>query len=249
MEIKTDTKNMSIDEQYDKFINEFIATKNRLEPMNNVDDAIPIWNEFMQTYQEYIMGNDTANKKVLEFVNTSELVQGIYKKFSNVEESSTEPTEEVVDVDVDVAQEKVLEKTYTEEEYNIVKNQVATLTSDFDNYRKRVAKEKIQSVKLSNEKLIIDLLVTLDNFDRASKSQGGLSDGIQLTYNKFIKTLESYGAKSFMVDGDKFDADTMYAVTKIPVEEDKKGTVVETVETGYMLGEKIIRFPKVIIGE
>lgn len=228
MEIETDKK-------LEEFIKEFNDTKEKIESVNNINDAIPIWNELMSKNQDYIMNTEEANKIVLHFVNNNKLIQEIYKK--SAESNSEEDIESTI------------VKSYTEEEYLELQDKFTRLSSDFDNYRKRVAKEKVEATKLSNEKLILDLLDTIDNFDRASKTQGGLSDGIQLTYNTFMKTLEKYGATNFMVDGIKFNSDTMYAITETIVDEDKKGLVVETIEKGYKLGEKIIRFPKVIIGK
>jgi molecular chaperone GrpE len=136
------------------------------------------------------------------------------------------------------------------EEYKELEKKYYSLYAEFDNFRKRTAKEKQNLVKSANRNIIVDLLETLDNFDHASKTQGGLSEGIELTYKNFIKTLEKYGTENINVDGEKLDTERMHPISKISVEEsDKKGTVVETFQKGYSLNGEIIRFPKVVIGE
>ena len=91
---------------------------------------------------------------------------------------------------------------------------------------------------------------TVDNFDNASNTQGGLSEGIELTYRNFIKTLEKYGTENVDVDGEKLDTERMHPISQISVEDsDKVGTVITTFQKGYSLNGEIIRFPKVVIGK
>ena len=133
------------------------------------------------------------------------------------------------------------------QEYKELEKRHHLLLAEFDNFKRRNIKEKETLKKTA--KLIEDLLDTLDSFDNASKTQNGLSEGIQLTYNNLIKTLEKHGVKSMSVVGEKLDSERMHPITQINVEDvSKKGTVLEEFQKGYTLGDGILRFPKVIIG-
>ncbi|MCD4746832.1 MAG: nucleotide exchange factor GrpE [Bacteroidales bacterium] len=130
------------------------------------------------------------------------------------------------------------------------------LFSEFDNYRKRTIKEKIDLIKTASSEVITDLLPVLDDFERAKKSLNDSNDckaiieGIDLIYNKFNSILEKKGLKQMETIGKEFDTDFHEAITYIPApEKNMKGKIVDEIEKGYLLNDKVIRFAKVVIGK
>ena len=134
------------------------------------------------------------------------------------------------------------------------KDKFIRLYSEFENFRRRTAKEKLEMIQSANEQLLSNLLPVVDDFERAEKSLKEKNDkdleGIFLIQNKFKKTLEQYGVKVMDVkSGSDFNPDLHEAITQIPTTEDKlKGKVVDVVESGYLLNDKVIRFAKVVVG-
>ena len=134
------------------------------------------------------------------------------------------------------------------------KDKFIRLYSEFENFRRRTAKEKLEMIQSANEQLIKTLLPVADDFERAEKSFKTKDDkdheGFLLIYNKFKKTLDQAGVKVMEVTtGDEFDADLHDAITQIPVDDDAlKGKIVDVVENGYLLNDKVIRHAKVVVG-
>lgn len=129
------------------------------------------------------------------------------------------------------------------------------LYSEFDNYRKRMIKEKADIIRSAGEDVFKAFIPTIDDFERAIKANETVTEaepikeGMQLIYNKLIATSKSKGLEQMHVTGQAFDADIMEAIAHIPApSEDLKGKVVDDVEKGYKLGEKVIRFAKVVVG-
>ena len=137
------------------------------------------------------------------------------------------------------------------------KDKFIRLFAEFENYKKRTTKERIDLFKTANQELMSSLLPVIDDFERAMSHMDGsdetkeLRAGVDLIYQKFFKTLEQKGLSHIEVNnGDAFDAEIHEAITQIPSpSEDLKGKIIDCVEKGYKLGEKIIRFPKVVIGQ
>lgn len=136
------------------------------------------------------------------------------------------------------------------------KDKFLRLFAEFENFKKRTAKERIELFKTANEEVLQAILPILDDFDRAmveiSKSEDEvLLKGVELIHEKLKNTLVSKGLEQVDVKaGDAFDADFAEAITQIPApSDDLKGKVVDVIEKGYKLGDKIIRFPKVVIGQ
>ena len=134
------------------------------------------------------------------------------------------------------------------------KDKYVRLYAEFENHRRRTAKEKLEMIQGANEQLLRTLLPILDDFERAEKSFREKSDkeseGFFLIQNKFKKILEQYSVRVMetAIESD-FNADLHEAITQIPVENEKmRGKIVEVVEKGYLLQEKVIRFAKVVIG-
>lgn len=143
-----------------------------------------------------------------------------------------------------------------QEELAKEKDKFLRLFAEFENYKKRTTKERIDLFKTANQEVLQAMLPVLDDFDRAwvqiSKSQEeALVTGVQLIHDKLKSTLVAKGLEEVEVKtGDAFDADFAEAITQIPApSDDLKGKIVDVIEKGYKLGDKIIRFPKVVIGQ
>ncbi|MDN3644347.1 nucleotide exchange factor GrpE [Lutimonas halocynthiae] len=149
-----------------------------------------------------------------------------------------------------VSETEALELEVRKEKDNFLR-----LFAEFENYKKRTSRERIELFSTANKELMTALLPILDDFERGLKEIGKSSDealleGTQLIYNKFKNTLSQKGLKEMEVkQGDVFDAEIHEAITQIPAPSKKlKGKIIDTVEKGYKLGETIIRFPKVVLG-
>jgi molecular chaperone GrpE len=130
------------------------------------------------------------------------------------------------------------------------------LSAEFDNYRKRTLKEKMDLTKSAGEKILVNVLPVMDNFERAlqsiddAKDVEALKEGVHLIYNNFKDFISQNGVKEIEAINKEFDTDIHEAITKIPAPSDEmKGKVVDCVEKGYTLNEKVIRFSKVVVGE
>lgn len=134
-----------------------------------------------------------------------------------------------------------------------MKDKYLRLLADYENLRKRTAKERLELIQTASEKVLKELLVVLDDFDRAEKSFRNKDDkeaeGFFLIQNKFKKVLEAQGVKPMDTSSGVFDPDLHDAITQIPAAgEDARGKIMEVVEKGYLLHDKVIRHAKVVIG-
>ena len=133
------------------------------------------------------------------------------------------------------------------------KDKYLRLYSEFENFRRRTAKEKLELIQTANEQLVKSMLPVIDDFERAEKAFQGTEskemEGFLLIYNKFKKILEQTGVKKMEAKGIAFDADLHEAITQLPApDESQKGKVLEIVENGYLLGDKVVRHAKVVVG-
>ncbi len=135
------------------------------------------------------------------------------------------------------------------------KDKFLRLFAEFENYKKRTSKERLELFKTANQEVLLAMLPVLDDFDRAAveinKSEDeNLKKGVELIHEKLKNTLISKGLEQVEIQaGDAFNADIAEAITQIPAPSDKlKGKIVDVIEKGYKLGDKIIRFPKVVVG-
>ena len=145
---------------------------------------------------------------------------------------------------------KTLESSLKDE-----KDKFLRLFAEFENYKKRTSKERLDLYKTASQELMTALLPIIDDLKRASaefekSKEKSLIEGFSLINNKFSDTLKSQGLVLIEVNkGDEFDAEIHEAITQIPAENDKmKGKIIDITEQGYKLGEKIIRYPKVVVG-
>ena len=166
----------------------------------------------------------------------------------NATEQETQQTEK--NVAENVTKEPTTEELLAEE-----KDRYIRLYAEFENYKKRTLKEKMEFAQYANTEMMIAMLSVLDDFDRAIKEiakSGNESDlkGVELIYQKFKNTLSDKGLKTVEVNvGDEFNVDFHEAITSIPApSEELKGKIVDVVETGYQLHDRVIRFAKVVTG-
>ena len=163
---------------------------------------------------------------------------------NDANEASEEPT---IEEQLAQAQERVAEL----EDKNL------RMMAEFDNYRKRTNKEKLDLMATAGERIFKDMLPLVDDFERALASINGANgdngdamlNGVQLIYQKFIAFLAANDVHAIETEGADFNTDEHEAVTTFAAGEDKKGKVIDCTQKGYKLGEKVIRFAKVVVGE
>ena len=184
-------------------------------------------------------------KKALKMENKDELQveeQEILQDTDNISENTIEtPTEEVP---------QLSEAEKLQAELHELKDKYLRLYSDFDNFRKRTAKEKLEMIHSASERVIVDIIPVIDDIERATVNaqEGEISEGIHLIFNKLYNTLSTKGLKSMDAKGQVFNADLHEAITQFPAPtEADKGKVFEVVEKGYFLNDKVIRFAKVVV--
>lgn len=173
----------------------------------------------------------------------------------DINEENINKQEENVNETQDTQQENVTETPSAEELLAVEKDRYIRLYAEFENYKKRTSKEKMEFFQYANQDMMISMLGVLDDFERALKEiakNGSEADlqGVELIYNKFKSKLTEKGLKAMEVRaGDSFNVDFHEAITQIPApSEELKGKIVDVIETGYTLGEKVIRFAKVVTG-
>lgn len=136
-----------------------------------------------------------------------------------------------------------------------LKDKHLRLYAEFDNYRKRTSKEKIELIKTASQNVLVSILPVVDDFQRAIKmaqddsTTETMPAGVLLIYEKLMNALEKKGLKMMETEGRDFDAELHEAITKVPAGEELSGKIVETVEAGYYLNDKIIRYAKVVVGQ
>ena len=174
----------------------------------------------------------------MEEVNTSE---------EGIDETSESPQNETPEESV---QQPTVEQQLEEE-----KNKYLRLYAEFENFRRRNAKERIELISTASQDIVKEILPILDDFERALDSNkkieevNTIKEGFEVLYKKLSKTLESKGLKSIDSVGQMFDAEQHEAIAQVPVDKAKeKGIILDVVEKGYTLNEKIIRHPKVVVG-
>ncbi len=167
------------------------------------------------------------------------------------ENTDNNPTEDTIDSTENMTLEKSHEEILAEE-----KDRYVRLFAEFDNYKKRTLKEKSEFFKYANQDMMVSMLGVLDDFERAIKELKKNENeeqliGIELIYNKLFNKLKDKGLTVLEVNiGDSFNVDLHEAITSIPApSEELKGKIVDVVETGYQLSNRVIRFAKVVTGQ
>ena len=179
-------------------------------------------------------------------------------KNKDVEEPQLEDTKTTTaETEVEQQKEEKSAEEQLQDQLVAEKDKFMRLFAEFENYKRRTNKERIELFKTAGEGVMVSLLPVLDDFERAlthieeDKEAEELRKGVLLIYNKLLTTLEQKGLSKIEVNqGDIFNADDHEAVTQIPApSDDLKGKIIDIVERGYKLGDKVIRFPKVVIGQ
>jgi molecular chaperone GrpE len=190
------------------------------------------------------------------------------KELNKEEETLKDNLEETIDQAIDKAEDKnstengekdkeeLSETDLLKQEVEKEKDKFLRLFAEFENYKRRTSKERVELFKTAGQDVMVSMLPVLDDFDRALKEiektdDKNLLQGVELINNKLRETLKNKGLEPMKVkEGDAFDADLHEAITQIPAPSKKlKGKIVDVVEKGYTLGEKIIRYPKVVTGK
>ncbi|MEI6555053.1 MAG: nucleotide exchange factor GrpE [Paludibacter sp.] len=162
---------------------------------------------------------------------------------------SNETTDQAADQIIDEIEQMKLQ-------FDELNDKNLRLMAEFDNYRKRTLKERVDLIKTAGEKVLADLLPLVDDFERAQKAMEtsedieAVKEGIELIYNKFIAFLIQNGVKAIPTENETFDTEFHEAITTFPAPtEELKGKIIDCVSKGYTLNEKVIRFSKVVVGE
>ena len=184
------------------------------------------------------INDENVDKNVASEENTE---NASAKADNSADEMTAEPT---IEEQLEAAKKEV-------EQY---KDKYLRAVAEFDNYRKRTLKEKAELLLNGSEKAVCAFLPILDDFERAiadkTEDVNAIKEGMQIIFNKFNKTLESIGVKKIETEGKDFDVDFHEAVAMVPgMGDDKKGKVIDCVQTGYQLNDKVIRHAKVAVGQ
>ena len=199
----------------------------------------------MSKEKENKIDDTNVNEQIDEMLNENQEEQAQTDNLSADEGHDTESTAETEELDP-------LAKA--EQEVETLKKQLLYKTAEFENYRKRTLKEKAELILNGGEKTIAAILPILDDFERAiadkSEDPKAIKEGVQMIFNKFNKTLESLGVKKIETKDKDFDVDFHEAIAMVPgMGDDKKGKVIDCVQTGYQLNDKVIRHAKVAVGQ
>jgi molecular chaperone GrpE len=149
---------------------------------------------------------------------------------------------------------EIPEESDASEELEKLKDSYLRLMAEYDNYRKRTIKEKADLIKNGGEKILVGLLPVVDDMQRAlenidkAKDLDAVKEGVDLIYQKFLSFFRQNGVKAIETTGEPFDADLHEAIATVPAqEEDQKGKIIDNIQTGYTLNDKVIRHAKVVV--
>lgn len=190
---------------------------------------------------------ETAEEQTVEA--TAETAEAAASETAETTDSEAEETATAEPVD-----EKDAKIAELEAQVAAQKDQYLRLYAEFDNYKKRTLKEKAELIQTAGKNVLEQMLPLIDDVERAmvsvqkADSVDGVKEGIDLIYNKFVKFLDSNNVKEIETVGLPFNTDFHEAVAQVPMGEDKKGVVIDCTQKGYIMGEKVVRFAKVVIG-
>ena len=175
------------------------------------------------------------------------------EKKETCENCETTPVNETTE---QAAEQIVDEIEQMKQQFEELNDKNLRLMAEFDNYRKRTLKERIDLIKTAGEKIIVDMLPLIDDFERGLKAMEtsedvqAVKDGVELIYAKFSSFLLQNGVKAIPTKNEKFDTEFHEAITTFPAPTDElKGKIIDCVSKGYTMNEKVIRFSKVVVGE
>ena len=177
---------------------------------------------------------------------------------STVENQIDNENDSTTDVEIEVAveEEEVVQEISWEEKYMEMNDRYMRLYAEFDNFRRRTQKEKVELMGTASSGVLKDLIPVLDDFERAitynetAQEIDSVKEGFGLIYSKYKLILESKGLKPMNSKGQPFDSELHEAIANIPApSDDLKGKIIDDVEKGYLLNEKVVRFAKVVVGQ
>lgn len=214
--------------------------------MKKKEKSAKEFNAEQQNNKEVKTDSEAAKKEKKNASKNEEKAQEEQKSSNNEEQEEDKEQNSKKDQEAESAEEK----------FHKLNEKYLRLAAEYDNYRKRTLKEKMDLVKNAGEDILSNFLPIIDNIDRAKKSVDETEDiesvkeGIDLIHKNLKDFIASRGVKEIDAIGKEFDTDLHEAVTKIPApEEDLKGKVIDVIEKGYKLNDKVIRYAKVVVGE
>lgn len=201
--------------------------------------------------QEQVL-NENAEQNATQNENNAEA--NAEEKEAGTDNESAKADNKAENADNKAENAEVDPLTKAQQEVEELKKTLLYKTAEFENYRKRTMKEKADLILNGGEKTISAILPVLDDFERAladkSEDPKAIKEGVQMIFNKFVKTLEGLGVKKIETDDKDFDVDFHEAIAMVPgMGDDKKGKVIDCVQTGYTLNDKVIRHAKVAVGQ
>ena len=209
-----------------------------MENEKNVDQSVNPTEEIKKEQDETLQTDNMAESGTAEDKKKG----GIFSKKSPKEKVRIQELEEKV---------KKLETEKAEQNDRFLR-----LYSEFDNYKKRVGKEKLELLSTASEKVIVNLLPVVDDFERAIEANRkaedvtAIKEGFVLIYNKLVQLLKRFDVEEIAAKGEEFNTDFHEAVTHFPTDkEEEKGKVIDVTEKGYKIKEKVIRYAKVVVGQ
>lgn len=207
--------------------------------------------------EEEELNDSSINKHTENKEHNKEQEDESERRFDSVESAGETPSDSgVADESAATADKVVAEATVSIEKLAEMQDKYIRLSAEFDNYRKRTLREKIDLSKYAAEEILLKLVPILDDFERAllhmdsTDDCEAIKDGIILIYSKFSEFLKQSGVKEIESLNNNFDVDLHDAVAKVPVEDvDMKGKVVDVIQKGYYFQDKVLRHSKVVVGE
>ena len=201
------------------------------------------------------MSKKEENEKEIELENEEQTVDTADLAQDADAEAEVTENETEADCDVEVETEEKDPLQALQDENAKLRDQLLRTIAEFDNYKKRTLKEKTELILNGGEKTITAVLPVLDDFERAladthTDDADAIKEGMDLIFKKFVTTLEGLGLSKIETEDKDFDVDYHEAVAMVPgMGDDKKGKVIDCLQTGYMLNDKVIRHAKVAVGQ
>ncbi len=199
------------------------------------------------------MTKETNKPLEEETLKTEEMAE---ETLHNEDNQSADEAQEENQEELTIEQQLIKELENAQKEVEDLKDKHLRLSAEFDNYRKRTLKEKAELIKNGAEKTMTAILPILDDFERALKNMEAseetqaMREGVELIFNKFHKVLNQEGLQVIETEGKDFDTDFCEAIALIPAtSDDMKGKILDCVQTGYMLNDKVIRHAKVVVAQ
>ena len=201
--------------------------------------------------QEQVL-NENGEQNATQNENNAEA--NAEEQEAGTDNKSAETDNKTEDTDNKAESTEVDPLTKAQQEVEELKKTLLYKTAEFENYRKRTMKEKADLILNGGEKTISAILPILDDFERAladkSEDPKAIKEGVQMIFNKFVKTLEGLGVKKIETNDKDFDVDFHEAIAMVPgMGDDKKGKIIDCVQTGYTMNDKVIRHAKVAVGQ